>query len=116
MTRVIVCGGRDYRNRHHVFEVLDSLRAERGLHVVIHGAATGADQEAEVWATVRGLSRHRFPAQWEKHGKAAGPIRNQQMIDKGRPDFVVAFPGGAGTADMVMRARTAGIEVIEVWP
>ena len=51
-----------------------------------------------------------FPADWKVRGRAAGHIRNQQMLDEGRPHLVVAFPGGRGTADMVRRARAAGIE------
>ena len=49
--------------------------------------------------------------------KSAGHIRNQVMLDKGKPDVVVAFPGGRGTADMVRRAEGAGIEVRRIkWP
>jgi hypothetical protein len=48
-------------------------------------------------------------ADWEKLGRSAGPIRNQAMLDEGRPDLVVAFPGHHGTADMVRRARAAGV-------
>jgi hypothetical protein len=54
------------------------------------------------------------PADWKAHGRAAGPIRNQRMIDEHRPELVVAAPGGRGTADMVRRARAAGIEVFEI--
>lgn len=112
--RVLVCGGRDYRDRGQFFDFMDALNAERGVKVIIHGCSSGADHEAEVWAGTRRVGLHRFPAQWDKHGKAAGPIRNQAMLDKGRPDLVVAFPGGRGTADMVRRAREAGVKVIEV--
>lgn len=52
-------------------------------------------------------------ADWSKYGKAAGPMRNQKMLDEYKPDLVVALPGGRGTADMVSRARVAGVEVIE---
>jgi len=52
-----------------------------------------------------------FDAEWHRHGKRAGPIRNQRMLEEGQPDLIVAFPGGHGTADMVRRARQAGIEV-----
>jgi hypothetical protein len=52
-----------------------------------------------------------YVAQWKKHGRAAGPIRNQRMLDKGKPDLVVAFPGGRGTADMIRRAERAGVPV-----
>ena len=56
-----------------------------------------------------------FPADWIRHGRAAGPIRNEQMLREGCPDLVVAFhddPGlGRGTADMVRRALAAGVPV-----
>lgn len=53
-------------------------------------------------------------ADWEDLGRKAGPIRNQRMLDDGRPELVVAFPGGPGTAHMCRIAREAGVEVIEV--
>jgi hypothetical protein len=55
-----------------------------------------------------------FPADWEKYGKAAGPIRNQQILVEGKPDLVVAFQGGRGTANMVSRAQQAGVPVVEI--
>jgi hypothetical protein len=55
-----------------------------------------------------------YVAQWKKHGRAAGPIRNQRMLDEGKPDLVVAFPGGRGTADMIRRAERAGVPVQQV--
>src|SRR5690606_23679369 len=92
----------------------DLIRLRGCPNVIIHGAASGADTLAELWAEKMALGRHRFPAQWDKYGKAAGPIRNQAMIDKGKPQFVIAFPGGRGTADMIRRAREAGIDVAEI--
>jgi hypothetical protein len=82
--------------------------------VIISGAASGADTAAVDWAAVNWVSFIEFPADWKKLKNAAGPIRNQQMINKGKPDLVLAFPGGTGTADMVRRARVAGIKVVEV--
>lgn len=111
--RIIVCGGRDYTNMARVVEVLDALRAERGVGYVFHGNARGADGCADVWAKRRGVPVLAVPARWSKYGKRAGPIRNQAMLGHGI-DLVVAFPGGTGTADMVKRARTAGVEVHEV--
>ena len=52
-----------------------------------------------------------YPANWKKHGRAAGPIRNKQMLEEAKPDLVIAFPGGAGTANMVKQAREAGVKV-----
>jgi hypothetical protein len=55
-----------------------------------------------------------FPAEWDKRGRIAGPVRNALMLDVGKPDLVVVFPGGRGTADCVRQARAAGVQVIEV--
>ncbi len=52
------------------------------------------------------------PAEWSKYGRRAGPIRNKQMLDVGKPHLVVAFPGGAGTANMVKQAKAAGVPII----
>lgn len=109
----MVCGGRDYADRDTVFRVLDWMHAEKEIAVVIHGAASGADTLADAWAKARGIETMPFDAQWKKHGKSAGPIRNRQMIVSGKPDAVVAFPGGRGTANMIDQARNAGISV---WP
>jgi hypothetical protein len=82
---------------------------------IIHGGCpTGADKFADEYCVVNWLDMQVFRADWTAHGKAAGPIRNQRMIDEGKPDLVVAFPGGRGTADCVRRARAAGIPVKEV--
>jgi hypothetical protein len=81
--------------------------------VVIEGEARGADQLCRKEAVLRGIEVLRFPAQWERYGRGAGPIRNQQMLDEGQPDMVVAFhpdlARSKGTADMVKRAEAAGI-------
>ncbi len=65
------------------------------------------------------MSVDKFPAAWDKYGKAAGPIRNQQMIDEGRPDFVIAFHSNVGqsrgTMDMLCRANKAGL-VVTLYP
>lgn len=54
-----------------------------------------------------------FRADWEQCGRQAGPLRNARMLAEGRPDAVIAFPGGKGTADMVRKARAAGLPVVE---
>lgn len=116
--RVLVCGGRDYTDRDRVHNTLCQIDADRGpITCIIHGAATGADNEGMIWAQMmaesgRSITHAPFAAEWRKHGRAAGPIRNQRMLDVGRPEIVIAFPGGRGTTDMVRRARSAGIEVM----
>lgn len=72
------------------------------------------DRLAHDWALAVKVKGATYCANWTRDGKAAGPIRNQRMIDEGKPDLVVAFPGGRGTADMVRRAKAAGVKVMEV--
>lgn len=108
--KVLVCGGRDYSDIHRMYSVLDDL----DMSEIISGHATGADQMAEMYADERGIDATIFPAEWNKHGKAAGFIRNKQMLEEGQPDLVVAFPGGRGTQMMMDIARKAGISVLEV--
>lgn len=136
---VLVCGGRNFgnvpswckrftpeysrvsRDAHRecllLVQTLDALDPKPTL--VIHGAASGADSHAAKWAKSVGVPDLPFKANWYPNGfgkldRSAGPRRNQQMIDEGKPDLVVAFTGGNGTADMVAKARAAGVDVIEV--
>jgi hypothetical protein len=111
---VLVCGGRDYADVGALNEALDALHRERAVTLLIHGAARGADSLAAAWARSRGIPTLAFPANWKKDGKAAGFVRNARMLRDGRPDLVVAFPGGKGTAHMVRLARDAGVPVLEI--
>lgn len=121
MTRILVCGGRDYSDKDCLFQTMDSiyhscLMDGKGTDTIIHGGASGADNLAGLWATSKtaGIKVEVYRADWKKYGKAAGPIRNMEMLSKGKPDLVVAFPGGRGTQNMVALARKAGVEVMEV--
>lgn len=80
---------------------------------MIHGDASGADRLSGEWAASKGIQVEARPADWSKHGRAAGPIRNSQMLDE-KPELVIAFPGGQGTADMVRKAKQTGLEVVMV--
>lgn len=120
--KIIICGG-----RHHTVNVFDkfvSILDETYSElcegedpeevVIIQGGAKGADLIGKVWAESLNFKVVQYDADWKQYGKRAGIIRNQQMLDEENPDFVIAFPGGKGTADMVKRARQFGVEVIEV--
>lgn len=117
--RVIICGSRDWTNKARIGRYLDTLMDDEGYTAdsitVIHGGCKGADHHAGMEAKGRGISVVEYPANWLKHGLRAGPIRNQQMIDDGRPDRVVAFHAdlntSKGTKDMVARARFHDIPV-----
>jgi hypothetical protein len=109
--RVLVYGGRDFTNQRLAFNALDLIHKEYGFTLVIDGMAKGADTLGFKWAQDKGLPSERYPAQWDKYGRAAGPIRNKQMLDEGKPDIAVAFPGGAGTSNMTKQLLDADVLV-----
>lgn len=107
--KVLVCGGRAFRNVAFLNKVLDE---QSDITEIISGGANGADMLGILWANKNKIKTTVFMAEWNnKYGKAAGPLRNQRMLDEGKPDLVIAFPGGVGTADMVYRSKQAGIKV-----
>ncbi|MGB3846019.1 MAG: DUF2493 domain-containing protein [Sphingopyxis sp.] len=108
--RVLVFGGRDFNDESAVFRALD-WHVIPGRDIVIQGGAPGADRLAREWCRLYRCRYENYPADWRRLGRAAGPIRNQQMIDEGRPTKAISFPGGRGTADMDRRARAADIPV-----
>lgn len=112
--RVVIFGGRDFNNEKMAFSALDHLHSLHNFSCVIDGMARGADTLGFKWAQHNGIETERYPAQWKTYGRAAGPIRNQQMIDDGKPDMGIAFPGGTGTADMKKRLKSAGINVLSI--
>lgn len=109
--RVLVCGGRDYISWWAMEPILDRLVDEDGISVLIEGGAQGADRLARGWAMMHDIPVETYEADWKRDGRSAGPIRNMAMLIVGRPDLVVAFPGGRGTMNMVEQARKRGIEV-----
>ena len=119
MTRLLVCGSRDFGEHGIVHAVLEGLTFAYDIECVMQGGANGADSAAEFWTVGRKLDTVTFFADWERYGPAAGPLRNQRMLDKGRPDLVVAFINkplaeSKGTKNMVGLARDAGVKTIVV--
>lgn len=117
--RVLVCGGRDYDDWDELSEELTYLLGDHDITAIIHGGAKGADSLAGEFAKncippIQEIVFSVGPSEWKRHGKFAGPIRNQKMLDEGKPDLVVAFAGGRGTADMVRRAKAANVPVREI--
>lgn len=110
MNIVLVCGGRDFRDRALLFDTLD----QEDVDCIVHGGATGADQLAGEWAVARKRPEIIIPAQWKGYGLRAGPVRNGWMIRFVAVTHVIAFPGGRGTADMVKQARREFIHTTEI--
>lgn len=112
--RVLVCGGRKFYNKILFKRTMDKLHANQPITCIIQGGASGADFLAKHWAkAIACVPQEEFKADWGQ-GRSAGPKRNAVMLKDGKPDLVVAFPGGKGTADMVKKARKAGITVLEI--
>ena len=111
--KVLVCGGRDFADWKSLQRTLEGLHSSRPISLLISGGASGADDLAARWGHFAKLPVCVFPANWKHLGKSAGPTRNRQMLDLGKPDLVVAFDGGFGTAHMVRIAKEAGVEVVE---
>ena len=111
--RLLITGGRNFDDRDLMWATLDRLHAEHHFTLLIHGDARGADRLASEWASERGIEVLACPADWKRYGRGAGPMRNRQMLGE-HPDLVVAFPGGAGTSNMIEIARKAGLKVIVV--
>jgi hypothetical protein len=106
--RVLVCGGRDYDNRAKVFRILRRFELKFGpIDCLIQGEAKGADSIAKEWAEVHKVKIDSYPADWKKYGKRAGYLRNKQMLEDGKPDVVIAFPGRKGTAMMIQITKEA---------
>jgi hypothetical protein len=108
--RVIVCGGRTYGSSLDERNLLRHTLDDHQITELINGGAGGADYWARHWAKSRRILVTTIDAEWDKFGLHAGPIRNTAML-KLKPDLVIAFPGGKGTADMVRQARAAGVPV-----
>lgn len=125
--RVIICGDRSWYDYAFIFRWVEQLLLNhQEIHhvlkdypdgfpplVIIEGEARGVDMMARVAAEYLGIEVQRFPADWKKYGRKAGPIRNQAMIDEGKPDFIMAFhdnfKNSHGTKNMIEKAKKAGI-------
>lgn len=101
--KILVCGGRDYNDKEFLFYALDRINPD----IVVHGGAKGADSLAGEWCKTRNKEERVYHAKWNLHGKAAGPLRNREMLKEELDGLsgVVAFPGGKGTRDMVQISK-----------
>jgi len=128
--RILVCGGRDYKDNLNVYSWLtrlfnplypNDIGGEAGTWMprpdlfLILGGARGVDSFAEDWAVVNWVQYKVYKADWDLHGKKAGIIRNIQMLEEGKPDLVIAFPGSRGTDHMKQTARKRKVPVLEIY-
>lgn len=107
---VIVTGGRDFDNKSLLNYVLNLFDISR----LIQGGASGADKLALNYALLNDIPSKTFNADWEAHGKAAGPIRNGQMLKAYPRALVLAFPGGKGTENCIKLAKETKHVVLRI--
>jgi hypothetical protein len=115
----VVTGGRDYADVPRLWRWLDALHAKHGFSMLVDGASddvtgpyVGWDYWSHQWALARNVPARRVHADWKQHGRRAGPLRNQDMLDRLLPEICIVGPGGNGTADMARRAEAAGLIMV----
>lgn len=125
---VVAGGGRDLAwPVAQVAAALLGVTGGRAVQLLLHGDARGADQLIDRAASRLGWPVQAVPAEWHRHGRAAGPIRNRALLRRAqlaaqvvnRPGcpasvLVVAFPGGRGTTSLVDQARALDLEVAQI--
>ncbi|MCH9665459.1 MAG: DUF2493 domain-containing protein [Gammaproteobacteria bacterium] len=156
--RVLVCGGRYFKDINLAYHTLDRINGINRISVIIHGNARGGDSMGKAWAETKRLPQDIHKPNWDiphltqtkppgytgvvcRYGNSlrpnwedliteptnpkinnygdwynvkAGFNRNGLMLKNGKPDLVVAFEGGNGTADMMRIARSAGVKVVHI--
>jgi len=109
--RLVVAGSRSGSLSPADIACLDDIHNKHGVSEVVSGGASGIDAAGEAWAASRGIPVTYFPANWRKHGRAAGPIRNRSMAMYA--DAVALFPGGRGTQSMRQQAALHGCRLFD---
>lgn len=114
MRKIIVAGGRDFKDYGYIEKKLKELILDQHGHNVeiVHGNSMGCDQMAERFARENDLEVTHFTADWDKYGKAAGPKRNYQMSRYG--DYLIVFPGGRGTKNMIKCMEIGSVRDLEI--
>jgi len=109
MSTFAIIGSRRFRDYELFCEICDPFKDQ--MSQIVSGGALGADTLASHYAKDNGIEFLVFPAQWRVYGKAAGPIRNQLIVDVA--DHMIAFlsPKSTGTADSISKAQLKGIPV-----
>lgn len=116
--KILITGDRNWDDVETMVSALSSFPSGT---ILVHGACRGADVTGAAVGEQLGFVLRAYPADWDRYGKGAGPVRNQQMLDSEHLPYepiltCFAFhkdiKNSKGTADMVSRAKKAGIKVV----
>ncbi len=121
MNKILICGSRHFDDysllETTVNGIREQLKFEEDIEIV-SGHCVGADLLGETYAQKNNVSLKTLHADWQEHGKAAGPIRNKKMVDyiKGGNSCVIAFAGNnsRGTMNTISLAKKEGIPVFVI--
>lgn len=109
--RLIIAGSRHYPPREADALVTEAMRRLPAPSAVLSGTATGIDSAGERWALANGVPVERYPADWEKHGRAAGPLRNRVMAEAADALLLIWDGRSRGSASMLTEARQRKLRI-----
>lgn len=109
MMRTIIAGSREGITKEQVYKTIEDSGFD--ISAVLCGEARGVDNYGKQWALERGIEVISYPADWDKYGKAAGPIRNKLMAENAEALIAVWDGYSRGTSHMINLARSMGLEV-----
>lgn len=112
--KTIIAGSRDFDDYNMLCDIVDIFHRKYKITQVVSGKAKGVDTFGEYWAKSKMIPIEQFPADWDKHGKAAGPIRNSYMADYAEALIAICLKESRGTLDMIRKAKEKGLVVMEV--
>ena len=107
--KLAIVGSRDFTDYRRLSRIIDKVKGE--ITLIVSGGARGADTLGERYAKEKAIPYLIFPANWDKYGKQAGILRNQDIVDNA--DAMVAFlaPESKGTRDSIKRAQAKNIPI-----
>lgn len=109
----LICGGRDFSDWSYFRDSMDAIILKRGHPLaILNGGARGADSYAIMYAHSKSIICETVKADWGGHKVDAGKIRNYSLLSR-RPNLVIAFQGGSGTAHMIRISTEKGVEVLQ---
>ena len=113
LRRVIIAGSRHgTHGQEFALAITHWLSLYGTPEVVLCGCCLGVDEEGAAWAAQQGIPVERYPADWKRYGRDAGPLRNAEMARKADGALIITYPRSRGSYDMLRRAERAGLTVL----
>lgn len=111
---LLIAGSRNYKDAEFIYSRIDLIRDNHYITKIIAGGATGVDQVAKEYAKEHNIPFEKYKADWDKYGKAAGPIRNKQMVDAADIILAIRYNYSPGTSNTLKLAKKAELKIYKV--